>query len=473
MQLLNIETSGTSHVFKEKIIQFGGGNFLRGFVDWMIDVLNDNSDFGGSVVVVKPTPSGTYKELLDQDGRFHVMTNGLRNGELVSEVHLVKCIRRVIHPYLEWDEYLVSAESATLRFVFSNTTESGIQFKEEDLLGNMPPNEFPGKLTAWLWHRYQFFKGNPSNGCIIIPCELLQDNGVLLKDCILKYASHWGLGPGFEKWIHEHNYFCNTLVDRIVPGFPKNKIEKVYEKIGYKDQLVVDAEPYHLWAIEAPQFVQEELPLDKVGLNVVYTDDLEPYRKMKVRILNGAHTFMVPVAYLKGINTVREAVEDEVVGALVKETIFEEILPTMDFPQAQLDKYANDVLDRFRNPYIKHQLINISLNSIAKFKTRLLPSLLGYIDRKNALPPNILYSLSQVIVFYRGKRGGEEIVLRDDQKIISFFHKQWAQYSNGKKTLAEVVSIILKNEELWGMNLTSLLDLEQHVTRNIEKDLLS
>lgn len=450
-----------------KVLQFGGGNFLRAFTNWMIDELNQQTNFNGGVIIVKPTEKGDYMALREQDGLFHVLTNGIKNDELITDTQLIECVQEIIHPYLAWASYLKSAETPTLRFIISNTTEAGIQFNPEDTFGDYSPKEFPGKLTRWLFHRWQYFKGSAESGCIILPSELIEGNGQQLKNCIVQYANLWNLADDFNDWIDQHNHFCNTLVDRIVPGFPMDSIDAVYQNIGYEDELVVVAEPYHIWVIEGNKTIQSELPFDQTNLNVVFTNDLAPYRQLKVRILNGAHTTMVPTGYLAGIETVREAVEDERMGAFIKNALFEEILPTLDFPQAQLEKYANDVLDRFKNPFIKHQLISISLNSIAKYKTRVLPTLLAYVEQKKELPKNLVIGLAALICFYSGKRDNESIALRDNEMVLSFFKNAWQEWEISNKNTKKLVKTILQDNTIWGQDLSTIPKMTETLTKAV------
>lgn len=468
MQKLNRQTTQLLANRPNKVLQFGGGNFLRAFTDWMIDELNKTADFNAGVIIVKPTEKSDYTALRAQDGLFHLLTNGLRNGELVAETQLIQCIQQIIHPYREWDHYLKSAESPTIRFIISNTTESGIQFSPSDQFSDSPPSEFPAKLTKWLYHRWQYFQGKAERGCIILPCELIEQNGQILQSLVLKYAELWNLEKTFNNWIKEHNYFCNTLVDRIVPGFPKEQLAEVYQKIGFKDDLLVSAEPYHIWVIEASKAVQAELPFEQTHLNVVFTEDLKPYRQLKVRILNGAHTTMVPVGYLAGIDTVREAVEHEVMGPFIKKALFEEILPTLDFDQSQKEKYAFDVLDRFKNPFIHHQLISIALNSSSKYKTRVLPSLLDYVELKGSLPKNLVTALAALIYFYSGKRGTQTIPLKDSETVLSFFKQIWQDWEQTKDT-AQLVQAVLANENLWAQDLNKVDDLRTALIAEIDQ----
>lgn len=470
MKKLNRETTRLPANKPIRVLQFGGGNFLRAFVDWMIDELNKATDFNAGVVVVKPTQKGDYLALKTQDGLFHVLTNGIRNDELVDESRLIQCVQQVIHPYNEWDEYLKSAECPTLRFIVSNTTESGIHFNKLDQFSDCPPIEFPAKLTRWLFHRWQYFRGIPEKGCVHLPCELIENNGLALKICILKYSDEWGLDDGFKKWIHNDNYFCNTLVDRIVPGFPKNNIEIIYKDLGFEDALVVKAEPYYIWVIEAARIIQSELPFKQVNLNVVFTDNLTSYRDLKVRILNGAHIIMALKGHLKGFKTVRETIEDEAFNEFLKETLNNEILPTLDFPKAEKVAYLNDVLDRFKNPFIDHQLLSILLNASTKFKTRLLPSLIAYIDKTGKIPKNIVATFAVLIYVYRGESGLQKKILKDDETTLLFFKTVWEHWYINKNT-SQLVVTVLENSNIWGENL-NLIDglakaLEFAITNNL------
>lgn len=460
MKRLNRYSANTHPLFPNRIMQFGGGNFLRGFVDWMIDVYNEKTDAQLGILVVKPTERGDYRSWREQEGLFHVLTKGIRNGELVDEKHLVKCVSQIIHPYLEFDSFLASAKSPNLRYIISNTTENGIRFSKKDFSTDMPPKEFPAKLALWLYARFDHFKGAKNAGCILLPTELLEDNGDKLKHCILQYAEKWKLGVDFEKWIEESNIFCNSLVDRIIPGVGKDEQKAARKSVGFEDEMITQGEPYHLWAIEAPQSVREELPLDKIGLNIIYTDDLTPYRTSKVRILNGAHTSMVPVGYLAGIDTVREAVEDEVIGKFIRQAIFEEIIPSLNLPEVDVEKFAGDVLDRFKNPFIKHRLISISLNCVSKYKTRVLPSVLAFQKEKGHLPKALVFSLAALIRFYKGTRSGEPISLNDAPEVIDFFKKLWSSESDFSK----ITNAVLGNTDLWAMDLTEVEGLEVMVS---------
>ncbi|CAN5556365.1 tagaturonate reductase [soil metagenome] len=464
MKPLNRNTAGLPVKHPVKVLQFGEGNFLRAFVDWIIDILNEKADFNASVQVIQPIENGMTEILNKQDGLYHVILKGMQGGNLVEEKRLITCIANSLNPYENYQEYLKLGENPDLEFIFSNTTEAGIYFDQEDQDYDRLPQSFPGKITALLFHRFNYFKGDPGKGLIIIPCELIDKNGATLKEAILKYSKLWNLSPGFEEWIRDHNIFCNSLVDRIVPGFPKENIKEIREDLGYDDNLVVMAEPFHLWVIEAPDSVKAALPAEKVGLQVKIVKDLSPYRTRKVRILNGAHTAMVPVAYLNGLSTVKEAVEDEDIGIFIKEAIFEEIVPTLNLPENELNQFSSDVMERFQNPFIRHELISIALNSISKYKVRVLPSVLEFIKRKNQPPDRLLYALAALIYFYKGEWKGKKIPLHDTPENVHIFQKAWQ-----RENIAEVVDSILSNKILWELDLTQIPGIKDTVTRNLEK----
>ncbi|WP_136466926.1 tagaturonate reductase [Flagellimonas onchidii] len=469
MNPLNRKTVSAS-TYTEKIVQFGEGNFLRAFVDWMVHEMNKKADFDAGVVVVQPIEKGLVKILNDQDGLYTLYLNGIKNGEPISEHQIIDCIQRGINPYENYQGYLDLAKSPDVRFVVSNTTEAGIAYNSEDKLSDVPALGFPAKLTALLHKRFEVFEGATDKGLIILPCELIDQNGINLKKIVLQYAEDWGLGEEFMTWVNANNIFCNTLVDRIVSGYPGDKIDSITAELGYKDNLVVEGEQFHLWVIQGPGSVKEELPLQSCGLNVVFTDDIEAYRTRKVRILNGAHTSLVSVGYLYGIDKVRESLEDEVVGAFLKEVIFDEICPTLDFPPQELEQFAQDILDRFRNPYLEHELMSISLNSVPKFKARVLPSILEYVKRKKALPKRLLFSLASLIVFYRGERKNEPIKLRDDQKVLDFFTKKWSQVAMGNpRQIKELTCEVLSQQYFWGMDLTSINGVQEFVSEYVQE----
>ena len=461
MNVLNRNTVQVDS-YTERILQFGEGNFLRAFANWMIHEMNHQANFDSGAVVIQPIANGLIKTLNDQDGLYTLYMNGIKNGEVLSERKVIDCIKRGINPYEDYDAYLANAENPNLRFVISNTTEAGICYNPKDKLKDAPQASFPGKLTALLYKRFHFFNGASEKGLIVMPCELIDRNGDNLKKIVLQYATDWNLGKGFVSWINNDNIFCNTLVDRIVPGYPRDKIDTITEELGYIDNLVVEGEQFHLWVIEAPESLKNEIPAKTCGLNIVFTNNMEPYRTRKVRILNGAHTSLVPVSYLYGIDKVRESLEDQVVGKFIQNAIFEEICPTLDLPEQELKQFSNAVLERFRNPYLEHDLISISLNSISKYKTRVLPSVLEYIKRENALPKRLLFSLAALIAFYRGDRNGVNIPIKDDQSVLDFFAAQWVAFD-----VKDIAKATLQNIDFWGQDLTQFNGLLEEVTTSL------
>lgn len=462
MNNLNRNTTATP-TLPTKIIQFGGGNFLRAFVDWMVQVLNEETDFNAGVTIIKPTERGDYQELKNQDGRFTVVLDGIKNGETIAEKRLVSCVTNIVNAYTEWEHYLELAKNPDLRFVVSNTTEAGIKFNPEDRYSDAPPKEFPAKLTVLLHLRFQHFKADSSKGCILLPCELIVNNGEALQKTVLQYAQHWELGTAFAEWIKTANHFCSTLVDRIVSGYPKDRGPQLESELGYKDSLMVAGEYYHSWVIQANDNVQKEMPFAQTNLNVQFVDDLLPYREMKVRILNGAHTAMVPVAYLAGIRLVDEAMANADISNFINELLLEETAKTLNFPQQVKEQFVADVLDRFRNPLLKHQLISIALNSSSKFVARLLPTLKDYVALEGKPPKRISLGLAALILFYQGEFKGEAIALKDDADVLAFFKEAWQQQEHGKRSLEETVEHILAKESIWGENLNAIPGLTSTV----------
>ena len=465
--LLNKTTYTGYKEYPEKILQFGEGNFLRAFVDWFFNELNKSGKFNGSVVAVQPIANGMVNMLNDQDGLYTLYLRGLKNGQPESTYETIDIISRGINPYTDFEAYLKTAENPEMRYVISNTTEAGIAYDENDTAELTPPNSYPAKLAVWLNHRYKAFNGDASKGVHVIPCELIEKNADNLKRIILQLAGNWNLGEGFVNWLNTACTFSNTLVDRIVPGYPRERIAEITEELGYEDKQVVEGEHFHLWVIEAPESLQKELPFPSIGLDVKYVADMTPYRTRKVRILNGAHTTLVPVAYLYGLDTVRESVEHPVVGKFIKEAIFDEIIPTLDLSKEELEQFANDVIDRFRNPYIKHLLMSISLNSWSKFETRVLPSILEYKKRTGNIPQKLSFSLAATIAFYRGKRGDEAISLNDDLVLLELLKAAWAKYDGSDESLESVVVEVLGFEKNWKMDLNKVEGLTAAVTKHL------
>jgi len=458
IQELNRKTANSPVKNPVKVLQFGEGNFLRAFADWIIDILNEKTDFNGAIQIIQPLAMGMGSAINKQDGLYHVVLNGIKNGTPTRETRLVTSVNGVLNPFEDYEGYLKQAENPDLKFILSNTTEAGIAFNENDRNPTVLSESFPGKLTTLLFHRYKHFNGAADSGLILMPCQLIEKNGDALKRTVLQYIVHWNLPDEFKKWIEQHNTFCNTLVDRIVPGFPKDTIKQIHTDIGYEDNLVVMAEPFHLWVIEAPDSVRKAFPVDKTDLQVKFVDDLTPYRTRKVRILNGAHTAMVPIAYLNGLRTVQETIEDKTTGEFVRKILFEEIIPTLDLGKEELESFANDVLERFQNPFIRHELISIALNSISKYKVRVLPSLLEYHKIKGALPPLLIKALAKLIIFYKGEYQNQKIALNDSPEVLQFFEKAWA-YNN----IERLVKDVLSNKDFWDTDLTLIPGLEKQL----------
>ena len=453
--------------YPERIIQFGGGNFLRGFVDWVVDLLNAETGFASGVVIVKATP-GTYDALDEQDCLFTTYLHGIKAGEIVEETRLISAVQRTVYPYQDFAAYLALARQPEVRFIFSNTTESGIVFSADDTLADEPPATFPAKLTRFLYERFLHFGGAPDKGCIIIPTELIVDNATRLREIMLEYASLCQLAPGFADWLEAHNVFCNTLVDRIISGFPQADAPRLFAHLGYEDRLLAAGEIYHSWIIEAEPSLLDEFPVDqtRTPLNVRVVDDAAPYRTIKVRLLNGAHTSMVPLGILLGIDSVREVMQDDSLSSFIRDLIFNEVIPSVtEVPRTELETFADDVFDRFRNPHIHHRLLTIALNSSAKVKERILPSLLGYLDETGELPKGLVIAFAAFIRLYHGEWRGASIQLNDDSEVLSWFKEQWA---TGDSTEA-LTQAVLRNEALWDRDLTAVPGLVEKVSQNLRE----
>ena len=415
----------------EKIIQFCEGGVLRAFADWTVQIMDEKTDFDAGVVVVQPIKEGMCDMLSMQNCSYTLVMRGIKDGVPAVEKKKIDCISRCVQPYRDFGEYLKLAENPDFRFVISNTTESGIEYDDSDTPENAPDVTFPAKVALLLKKRFDM--GLP--GFIFMPCELIEKNGETLKKYIIEYAGNWGFGNEFIKWICEENIFCNTLVDRIVTGYPKD--EKI--DLGYEDKMLDTSELFYLWVIESDkrETVKEEFPYEAAGLNIILTDNLKRYRTRKVRILNGAHTAMIPYALLSGVETVGECMKNEVLNKFVRTCVYDEIIPTLDLPEQELKSYAEDVFERFSNPYIKHMCSSIALNSVSKFRVRVLPSILEYIRIKGIPPKHLIFSFAKLIEFY--KHGTPN----DDKDIISFIKNS-------------DIETILSEKKLWGEDLSFL-----------------
>ena len=456
LKSLNKRTAPKS-VMPERIIQFGEGNFLRAFVDWIVYNMDQKTDFNGSVVVVQPIERGMVDWLNGQDCLYHVNLQGRQDGKAVNELTRIDVISRALNPYTQNQAFMALAEQPEIRFVISNTTEAGIAFDPACKFSDAPASSYPGKLTQLLYHRFKTFNGAADKGLIIMPCELIFLNGHHLKDCIYKYIELWkdDFGADYEQfkdWFTNYCYVCATLVDRIVPGFPRKDIAQIQQTVSYADNLVVQAEIFHLWVIEKPENMsiedlRKEFPAEKAGLHVLIAESEKPYHERKVTLLNGPHTVLSPVAFLSGVNIVRDACNHPVIGKYIHKVQFDELMQTLNLPMDELQQFASDVLERFNNPFVDHQVTSIMLNSFPKFQTRDLPGLKTYLERKGELPKGLVLGLAAIITYYKGgkREDGVEIVPNDDPKIMELLKNLWA--TNDSRKVAE--GVLAAKDLIW------------------------
>lgn len=452
-----------------KIIQFGEGNFLRAFIDWQIDILNEKTDLDAGITIVRPINTDFPPLLNIQDGLYTTIIRGLdEHGEKVKESRIIRSVNNEINVYQNYDEYLQLAHNLDIKIIFSNTTEAGISYNENDQFDDRPAVSYPAKLTRLLFERFTVVNGDNAHGFVIIPCELIDYNGEQLKTLVLKYAKQWQLSNEFIEWLEEANTFCSSLVDRIVTGYPRNEATELENELGYTDSFLDTAEHFYLFVIQGPQSLKQLLRLDQVNLNVLIVDDIKPYKERKVAILNGAHTALVPVAYLSGVNTVDEAMNDAELCQFAQNTMDKEIIPVLSLPKEELQQFANAVIKRFQNPFIQHQLLSISLNSMTKYRTRNLPQLLAYIEKYQKLPPHLTFALAALIAFYRGERDGQDIPLQDDEHWLVNFKTWWQQVSAGELSLVQLVQNVLKQETHWEQDLSQIPQLVNVVSAQLE-----
>ncbi len=450
-----------------RVVQFGEGNFLRGFVDYMIDIANEKNMFDGDIVLIKPIEFGSLDRFHAQDCQYTVSLRGVVDGEAKVQNRIVTSVADAVAATEEYEKYNDLAKVDTLRFVVSNTTEAGIVYDESDKFEMNPPKSFPGKLCKFLHTRYAHFNGDMSKGLVLLPVELIDDNGVHLKECVLKQCENWGLEEDFVKWVKEACVFTSTLVDRIITGYPRDIDAELWEEWGYKDELIVTGEPFALWVIESDKDISDELPLTKAGLPVIFTDDHHPYKQRKVRILNGAHTSFVLASFLCGNDIVLESMNDPMIRKFITSTIYDEVIPTLTLPKPELEIFADAVLTRFDNPYVKHALLAISLNSVSKWRARCMPSLLGYVEEKHAIPAHLAFSIAALCAFYTGHdireqalighRDAAEYQILDDAADLAFLA------ANSGKDAAEFGHAVLSNEAFWGQDLSAIDGLEAQV----------
>lgn len=455
MKQLNRKNTGLEKLQPIKVVQFGEGNFLRAFVDYAFHKLNKEVDFNAGIAMVQPLKDGMVHLINDQDGLYTLFMNGIKKGEKIQDIELITNIVKAINPYTEFADYLALAKEEELQFIVSNTTEAGIEFIESDTPDMQPPVSFPAKLTVLLYERFKHFNGDTSKAVTIIPCELIDYNSETLKKYILQYVDLWKLEDEFKTWVSDACTYHSTLVDRIVPGYPRAEIEEYNNKLEYQDNLIVAAEPFFLWAIEGGDALKAKLPFDKTDLNVKIVEDIRPFKMIKVRILNGAHTAMVPFSLLYGNKLVMETVNGDFTGKFVN-SVISEISETLDMDKNEITAYSEEVMDRFKNPFIKHALADIALNSISKFKVRVLPSLLGYYNANKKLPVNLTFSFASLIQFYKGTWNNEALPVKDSPEIVEAFKNAWQL-----KATDLVVAKILANTEFWGEDLTQVKGLSE------------
>ncbi|KAA5827995.1 tagaturonate reductase [Algibacter amylolyticus] len=458
MKKLNRKNVGLEEKLPIKIIQFGEGNFLRAFIGYAFQELNKVADFNAGIAVVQPIEKGLVRMLNDQDGLYTLFMKGVKKGEEIQEIELISNIVKAVDPYSNFNDYISLAKEESLEFMISNTTEAGIAYVSSDTATMQPPSSFPAKLTVLLHERFKHFNGDKTKGLTIIPCELINHNSETLKEIILKYASNWNLGEDFKNWLLESNSFHSTLVDRIVPGYPKAEIETYNAQIEYQDNLIVSAEAFFLWVIEGGNDLKAKLPFNKTNLDVKIVGDMQPYRTRKVRILNGAHTALVPFSILYGNKTVKQSVDNLFTGPFINHIVFNEIIDTLEMDKDELNSFADEIFDRFRNPFIIHNLSSIALNTVSKFAVRVLPSLLGYVNIHNRVPTHLTFAFASLIRFYKGTWQGETLPVQDSDEIVATFTKIW-QLTD----YTEIAKNVLSIEEYWGKDLTKVNHLTEAV----------
>ncbi|MCU4157819.1 tagaturonate reductase [Carboxylicivirga sp. A043] len=464
MKSLNRTTYNQAVNHQFKILQFGEGNFLRAFVDWMIHKSNKALGTNNGVVVVQPLAQGMVDLLNKQDNLYHVLLQGMKDGQAVQETELVDCIIDAVNPYTQYEAYKNYFLNPELELVVSNTTEAGISRIDDEDIFALPPKSFPGKVTQLLYQRFKHFDGAADKGLTFFCCELIEKNATILKEIVLELSVANQLEEAFINWVNTSCSFCNTLVDRIVPGFPKANIKEIQAELGYEDNLVVVGEYFHLWAIEAPQAVRDKYPFDKAGLNVVWLEDMTKFRDKKVRILNGSHTALVPVGLLSGHQTVKEAFDDKTLAAFINDMVAQEVIPNIDGDKDALKAFADEILERFFNPYIRHFLKDISLNSLSKWMTRDYPSLVDSLERNGQLPAKLSFSLAALLVLYRGQYNNLNFTINDTPEHVAFIQNEWS----AMESYDALTSNILSNQSIWNTDLSSVNGLSAAVANYIE-----
>lgn len=460
----------------ERVLQFGEGNFLRAFADYWFDMANEKAGWNGKCVLVQPIAQGLTQLINRQEGLYTLYLRGRQNGEKVDAKRVISSVSRCLNPYekQDYDAMMDVAAGEALEYIVSNTTEAGIVYDPSCRLEDCPPASFPAKLTQVLLHRWR--AGRP--GVVVLSCELIDNNGKELLRCVNQYIKQWGLEEGFARWVNGDCTFCSTLVDRIVPGRIRDAAEaaRLEDENGYRDALIDVGEVFGVWNIEGPEWLAEKLPFQAAGLNCPVVPDVTPYKKRKVRILNGAHTGFVPGAYLAGYDIVRDCMQDDVILGFMNRMLHEEVIPTLPLDRQDLEAFAAAVQDRFNNPFINHELMSITLNSTSKWRARNMPSLLEYAQTAGKLPPCLAMSFAAYIAFYSSdiqalteqglvcrRPKGNEYTVSDDRWVLEFY------YSRRGVSDETLVHDVMTNEKMWGQDLTLVPGFEQAAAENLRR----
>ena len=460
----------------EKVLQFGEGNFLRAFVNYWFDLANEKADWNGKCVLVQPIAPGLAKMINEQEGLYTLYLRGSQNGQKVDDKRVISSVSRCLNPYEEdgFQQMLEVAASDDLEIIVSNTTEAGIVYDPACQLNDRPCSSFPGKLTQVLYHRYQAGK----KGILMLACELIDNNGKELLKCVNQYIDQWGLEDGFRKYVNEECTFCGSLVDRIVPGRIRDpkEVAELEQKHGYADPLLDVGEVFGLWVIEGDTALNDVLPFRKAGLEdkVFVTPDMTPYKKRKVRILNGAHTGFVLGAYLAGHDIVRECMNDPVVLGYMNKMLLEEVVPILPLDQEDCKNFAAAVQDRFNNPFVNHELMSISLNSTSKWRARNMPSFLEYIEKTGKLPTCLTMSFAAYVAFFSNeiqeltdaglvcrRPKGNCYTCQDDRWVLEFY------YNHRNDSVEALVHAVMTNQQMWGRDLTEIPGFEAATVQNL------
>ena len=460
----------------ERVLQFGEGNFLRAFADYWFDMANEKAGWNGKCVLVQPIAQGLTQLINRQEGLYTLYLRGRQNGEKVDAKRVISSVSRCLNPYgkQDYDAMMDVAAGEALEYIVSNTTEAGIVYDPSCRLEDCPPASFPAKLTQVLLHRWR--AGRP--GVVVLSCELIDNNGKELLLCVNQYIKQWGLEEGFARWVNGDCTFCSTLVDRIVPGRIRDAAEaaRLEDENGYRDALIDVGEVFGVWNIEGPEWLAEKLPFRAAGLNCPVVPDVTPYKKRKVRILNGAHTGFVLGAYLAGYDIVRDCMQDDVILGFMNRMLHEEVIPTLPLDRQDLEAFAAAVQDRFNNPFINHELMSITLNSTSKWRARNMPSLLEYAQTAGKLPPCLAMSFAAYIAFYSSdiqalteqglvcrRPKGNEYTVSDDRWVLEFY------YSRRGVSDETLVHDVMTNEKMWGQDLTLVPGFEQAAAENLRR----